>query len=249
MTRAWDGQVLRVTYFIAGRVEQSAFESLWQAAVGEPPEIDEAKPRENTRRQAGLISDGLGLEVQTQSGRIDWFVGPWNLANEPPQDHFGPIEPALLELNRVLMPWFGRAGLGCTRLALGMVLMSRTENRTAGYNEIMKLEPTVHFDATGNVSDFMLQLNRPIKSENADMMLNRLIKWSVARIQTVGVSLSAQGGTLSAPSSERYYVRLELDLSTPATVSQAPLEPAIIVPIFKELQTMGIRIANEGIAG
>lgn len=248
MARLWLGQVLRLTYFFPGQRDQSSFAGLWQSAMDQSPEVDEAKPRENRRTQGGFLSDTLGLEVQTQPGRIDWFVATRESGvDQMPKDNFGPIEPTLAIFNDVMLRWLKNPGLDCTRLAVGMVLLSPVPDRNSGYRAVSELEPAINLEPPDKISDFNLQLNRPIQSTNADLLLNRLARWSVARLHSFAIQLGQDAKPVPVTAKENYYVRLELDLSTPPTAIQTPLPKDTIEAIFKEMQVLGLHMAMDGV--
>ncbi len=246
MSRNWKGQLLRFTGFIPQKLDPNSLTTVWQDIVGEPSEFDEFKPRERFRRQSGPVAETLAMEVHVQPERLDVFFVPANVEGQVPVNDFGPVQHAIERANALLLPWLEKNAIGFTRIAMGVVVLSDVEEREAGYEAVMELVPSLRFDARSGVSDFLFQINRPKPSPQNGMILNRLMKWSVSRQQSFRLVVDPSGRPTPSEPVESYQLRLELDLSTPATASQDTLEPAIVLPIFGDLERFGLEIMQHG---
>lgn len=112
--------------------------------------------------------------------------------------------------------------------------------------------PSLGFEAKDDVSDLLFQINRSRPSAvDANIRLNRLMKWSVAAIQPLTVTLT--GGddgakaTSTALSPARHFCRLELDLNTGEDgVDPTGIELEKNVPLFDELLNIVREIKAKG---
>ena len=132
------------------------------------------------------------------------------------------------------------------RLAFGAILTYPVDNLASGYQQLSTYLPSVKLDP-GNSSDFLYQINRVRDSTSGidNLRINRLSKWSVAAVQTMGFTVGqdldmsvAKGGLLRA-------CRLELDINT-ITVLKKPLPPNKLNIVFKELIKLAKEIIKEG---
>jgi hypothetical protein len=128
-------------------------------------------------------------------------------------------------------------------------MLQRVDSHTAGYQLVAKYLPSVDVDP--ETSDFLFQLNRPRKSTTlSGLKINRLAKWSVAKIQGVHLQMqgaSAESGNLitGVKTSELFACRLELDINTDAGWKDTlPAESA--TSILGELVGLAIEIASKG---
>jgi hypothetical protein len=241
----WNAQLLRLTLFVRKPIDGSG---LWQAVVGTPPEIDEHKPREGLRRQAGQIDNSL-LEMGMTANRLDWVMSP--VVETPTADltgHLGDPQSAADKFDKLLMPWLGGLDFEVIRIAIGVVAVSPEVDRTAAYARLQKLVPSVNYDAE-HTREVLYQVNRPVRSETVQgLELNRLTKWSAGRLVSQNISF-AVGGIVSTTEAEiRHFTRCECDHSTPAERVDV-FERAEFCLIYEELRKLATLNLDKGELG
>jgi hypothetical protein len=244
MPSAWNAQLLRLTLFVGLPVDGSG---LWQTAVGEVPDVDEHRPREGVRRQAGQVGDAI-LELGMTAERLDWMLAPVNaLAMADLTNHLGDPRIAVAPFDNLLIPWLAGGDLPVLRIAFGMVAVLPVPDRAASYARLQELVPSVTYDVE-RTREVLYQVNRPIQSISVPgVELNRITKWSSARIETGKIEFS--GGNVTASAGEtRYFVRCECDHSSPADRKEVlPVEQA--VAIYHEIRDLAMGNLERGELG
>ena len=243
---AWQTETLRLTLFHSSDI-QIVGPTWWDDLRGGPPESRDLRPKAGRQQDIGTFEGGR-LVLAVQPGRIDWL---FTIAVSPNDGGFLVIGdfPACLEKFRELMlDWFGLETCpSAKRLAFGVVLLQLVENRASGYRQLSEYLPCVELDYEDS-SDFLYQINRPVNSSSgvADLRVNRLSKWFVARpIQMrVETSIGSPLVTLS-PSEEDFACRLELDVNTTLDF-KAELTREQLPEVFQELISFGKQIVQEG---
>jgi hypothetical protein len=242
---SWNAQLLRLTLFVRQPVDGSG---LWQAVVGTAPEIDEHKPREGLRRQAGQVDDAL-LEMGVAANRLDWVMSPpVEMSLPDPTHHLGDPRTVADKFDRLLTPWLGNLDFEVIRIAIGIVAISPEANRAAAYAHLQELVPSVTYDAE-HTREVLYQVNRPARSEMMPgLELNRLTKWSAARFVSQNISF-AVGGVITAAEAEiRHFARCECDHSTPAERTKV-IENKSLLPIYEELRKLAMLNLERGELG
>jgi len=241
---AWQTETLRLTLFYSSDI-QVIEPTWWDDLQGGPPESRNLRPKAGGQRDIGPFEGGR-LVLAVQPGRIDWL---FTVVVSPNDEGFLAIGdfPACLEKFRELMlSWFGlKTCPSAKRLAFGVVLLQPVESRPLGYRQLSAYLPYVELDYEGS-SDFLYQINRPVNSSSgvADLRVNRLSKWFVARPIQMKVEIGSPSITLS-PSEEDFACRLELDVNTTPDF-KAELTREQLPAVFQELINFGKQIVQEG---
>jgi len=185
------------------------------------------------------------LSLQCDRQRIDWLLTSVIVADRELTEfpRFGKLPEALDLYRRFFLSWLAHAP-SCKRVAFGCVLTRAAESREAGYRWISNLLPAITLDPKGS-SDFSYSINRPRQSTSGieGLNINRLSKWSVARLRSMRLQQATGEEPLSAP--ELFACRVELDVNSvpefPVELSSSQLESLI-----HELIELGIEIALKG---
>ncbi len=103
------------------------------------------------------------------------------------------------------------------RLAIGLIVLNRVDDKEEGYRVLDKLITSVRLEPVDGADSFMFQINRPVKERiaNREVPINRVTRWSVAQIAKPQVIPHEKSGIeASARSGDEYWVRLEADINT-----------------------------------
>lgn len=241
----WSAETLRLTLFTRLVIEVAGL-SWWESVVGEPPETHNLRPREGRLEESGRILDGkCNLTLQCEAQRIDWLLTPVIVADQELTEFpgFAKFPEALGLFRRLLAPWLVHAPPS-KRLAFGCVLTHPAENRAAGYRWIANLLPSVTLDPEGS-SELTYAINRPRRTRTGieDLFINRLSRWSVAKLRSIHLQLPHGAKTLPAP--ELFACRLELDINTMPEFS-GEFSANDFEPVTDELIELGTEIASTG---
>lgn len=238
---AWEAEQLRITTFHPLNVEESVLSEWWESITGEKPEQQSARPREGMLQMSGLLQENQ-LVVATQQGQVNALLLP------PPQPlitradglpTLGLLPSALDALRSLAPPWLTLTQ-PITRLAFGAVLVNPVPDLLAGHRFISQYLP---FDLDeSNISDFFYQINRPRKSKDEQMDINRLTRWSVAQGGIISFAIGLNEATRSY-SDVQFVCRLELDINTQANRT-TPINDEL--PLFKEMIEYAEEIAQKG---
>jgi hypothetical protein len=241
----WNAETLRLTLFAKAAIEVAGI-SWWESVVGEPPEAHNLRPREGRLEESGRIFDGkCNLTLQCEAQRIDWLLTPVIVADQELTEFpsFATFPDALELFQSLLVPWLVHAPPS-KRLAFGCVLTHPAEDRTAGYRWIANLLPSVTLDPERSF-DFNYAINRPRRTRTniEDLFLNRLSRWSVAKLRSIHLQLPHGAKTLAAP--ELFACRLELDINTVPEFS-GEFSANDFKSVTNELVELGTEIASTG---
>lgn len=210
----WQAESLRFTVFPRADT-QVTVSDWWQELVGEPPESHVTRPREGIVEETGPFANG-SLTLSSQPTRIDWLYG----TGEPVSGGkwvLGSAQEQLDIFTSLIMRWLDHCPQS-QRLALGAVLLRPVADRQSGYIEISHYLHSVEIDPEGS-QDLLYQINRPRQSQTAleGLRINRLARWSVARLGTSAFSISPQDLRIQFfDTSETYACRVQLDINTAA---------------------------------
>lgn len=240
---------MRLTVFptVAPDVESVTW---WKEVIGEPPETKTIQPRTASLQEVGTIRGGLcKLSLECQPQRIDWLFFPSVKGTEITDfPTFIDLEGGLKLVDDLLEHWLASCPAS-KRLALGVVLIQRTESKKAAYELLKKYLPSVQLDAEKS-SEFSYQINRPRLSNTVDgLSINRLSKWSAIKLSGMMIQLGIGQGEPTAKflksSTELNGCRLELDINTSPQVADA-LSKESLNSLVHEMKTMAMEIASEG---
>jgi hypothetical protein len=122
-------------------------------------------------------------------------------------------------------------------------LLRPVEDEKAGYRQLSTFLP---FELDPDSSDFSYQINRPRPSQALDdLEINRLCKWSVARIRSLRLTLGS-GSPIAEAVDVLTACRLEFDVNTSPKWGQKPLPSEALPALLDELHHLGQEIATEG---
>ena len=240
----WEVEHLRATTFIHARPIDKIPEDKWWEKINEgKPENEQTNYPLGMKMQGGVVG-GNGLTVQSQSDRVDWILTAGKQTpNEPLRNTIGSLSDALESLLGVAKRWLNVCPPS-NRLAFGAVLVRQVSDGRKGCEEILRFLPNLSLDP-GSVSDLIYQINRRRKSmSSTGMVINRISKWSVMQTNTIGLTVSNAGASISPPEQERYARRLDLDINT--APSDRDISTDNTYTIFKELTEYGCEIASKG---
>ena len=241
----WEVESFRATTFhpIESRILEEA--NLWQDIVGATPESVDSRPREGLSQHVGELDDWQ-LVLIARNDRADWILRAPPEPPVPPSElpALGDASAAFESFRRVVGAWLKQSP-HVDRLAFGAVLFSEVPDVSTAHSELAEY---VKFSAdafTPGCADFLYQINRPTQSDLApDVVINRLMRWSVMRIETISIALGPGPGRVEDTSS-RIVRRLEIDINTrPDSGTYMP--QAESGGLFDELAVLGHRVANEG---
>ena len=240
----WDTQLLRLTLFLRAPLDGAG---AWEKATRVPPETDENRPRESTRRQFGHVGDA-GLLLLVTPARLDWMMGP-PLPSRPTAAAGAFLGDALNtagSFTGIIAPWLGATpDIKALRIAFGLTAVTSTPDKSTAYDRLQELVPSVRFDAA-RMREVVYLVNRPAPSRHVDgMELNRITKWSALYAQPLFMATS-EAVSSSPPSAETLsYLQCECDNSTPAERVEAFANDQL-VPIYEELRDLALANLERG---
>ena len=241
----WEVETFRATTFhpLDSRIFERA--SLWQDVVGTSPQSIDSRPREGVSQHAGELDDRQ-LVLTARNDRADWILRPPPAPPTPPPEPLtlGDSATAFDSFRKVVSAWLDRSP-HVDRLAFGAAFLSQVPDVRTAHSE---LSNHISFSAdlfTPDCADFLYQINRPRTSELvSEVVINRLARWSVMRIEVISIALSPEQNRVEGTSS-RIVRRLELDINTrPGSGTTIPQGDTN--RLFDELAGLGRELANEG---
>ena len=236
----WQVQTLRVTAFPIDFPHMD--EGWWDKLIPEPPEERVSRPKEGINEENGPFENGK-LILRTQPARIDWIytVDSEKSQGLPNLGSFYNTEYSFFDVVRKWLTIYHNI----KRLAFAPILLYPVPNKIEGYRLISNYLPFVELDPV-NSSDFFYQINRPrISTGSPPLMINRLSKWSVAKMQLFKIELSGLEKARPTILEASYACRLELDInSSPEGIDQLLIEK--LVPLFDELYSIANEISLDG---
>jgi hypothetical protein len=229
---------LRLTAFLPSPAEGT--DTWWSRANdGKPPvsEVTQKRGGSSVYQSEGPCGNG-NLSLTVQEGRYDWVLNPIiDPADSAPIVSVGNFDDAGEIFFRAMRQFLDSAPL-CSRIAVGISIFVPVKDRPTGYEALnLLLANSVKLDPQ-NSSDFIYNINRPRKSEVADLLLNRLSQWMV------GAHYQISFPTIGVPSIA-YTVKLTLDLSSDQNYPNG-LSSSVQKGIFEELFRFGREIAEKG---
>lgn len=265
----WQVEFLRLTAFTT--VSPTSI-NMWEELIGEPPENQQIRKKEQAIFQVGSLGDHR-LTCLIQPPRIEWRLifsedADQNIATfqDLHFDAIGGVEENLHTFQNLMEKWLQRIN-GVNRLAFGAVLLHSVADRSTGYKYLGNLLTHVSLDAD-NATDFMYRINWPCQSQSGvdNLSMNRLSTWSIAHLRQAVVSLrgdavigqavlevdtgDAGQKTVSETSVSPgiFAARLELDINTSQNfVGNLPSDQ--LDALFSEMGRLGLAIATRGEMG
>jgi hypothetical protein len=240
-------ETLRASAFLAPN-ENFDISKWWENTIGEPPEVDNSRPRDGVRQLESQRGNGR-LLLASNPGRVDLLLKAADSddADAPRIPTIGRFEDSADDLRNLAYKLISILP-PVKRLAFGAVLIQTTDSQESGYKILSGYLKTVQIDPVGS-SDFMYQINRPRESTVIanDLRINRLSKWSVLRFRKLRIGVPVDCVSLQDVQldKEEFGCRLELDINTkPDFKGDIPAEQ--LGPLFDELMRLGREISLNG---
>ena len=241
----WDVENLRVTLFpTSGPRSTDQQTGLWQEVTGQPPDSIDSRPRQRLTRVFGRIRDNQ-LLLGIQDERVDWHVQPFVPANEQPDG-----VPTVATANEMLTIMHDAVQKTLStvrivqRLAFAMSLVREVPDVPTGMYQLSGYLPNVTLDPAGS-SDFIYQINRRRRSASVSHAeINRLGRWSVDQIGSIGFRVVAGQPRVHQDESPYYVRKLVTDINTTPTTSAMANDR--IHDLFHEMVVISNELATEG---
>jgi hypothetical protein len=238
----WEVGQARVTAFPIAPLEYSSF-NWWLELIKEKPTNRTELPRDGRLIEEGIFASKK-LRLNIEPIRVDWFFEPSDEDESQSLElpALGKWPEAIVEFSELAKRWLGLDSLPkFRRLAFGAILNQSVNNGKEGYEKLNKYLPNVKLDP-GNSSDFFYQINRPRAQSNvlSEVSVNRLSRWSVARLQR-GIISARQ----MVPMEEKtvFACHLELDISTSVDYAH---ELDKLGMLYDEFVNLSIEISRYG---
>lgn len=241
----WLALQTRITTFHPQGVEVGDLVKWWAAALGEPPEVTENRPREQSVRLSGAVGNGL-LTVNNLPGRTDFVMDPsgggLGIGNPGwPVLAMGTYLEAASSLAGSVKAWI-LSEAPVYRLALGALLLLPAADLRSVYHSLSGFLPPIPLEGV-STPDFLFRINRVRTSAHEPtVLINRLAAWSTAQGQ--GITISGDRGELTT-GPVQYAAHLELDINTQSADGQQ-FDPSLSVDLLDELVDLGAEMAHEG---
>ncbi len=244
----WQVESLRLTVFPkSGAI--TIEDRPWEQLIGTPPEITTLQ-RPSTLHEQGQIRGGLcNLSFDHQPGRIDWLLSPILQANQELKNFptFGSFKDILDVFKETIGPWVKNCPPS-QRIAFGAIITLPVRDKEDGYITLQEFLPSLKLDPK-NSADLSYMINRPRTSKTGipGLLINRLTRWTVIRLNSMQLQFLAPTGqiALSAGGTDICGCRAEIDVNTPPDyVDLFNAEQA--VKIFNELTALAAEIAEQG---
>jgi hypothetical protein len=203
----WDAEAIKVLVFTPSPLPDAV--ELWQKIAGTKSFPDNVAKKGLPLPLVATASgewNGYSLTVNLQLRRIE--VGISGIDSDPtgptptPPIPFEKIGAAVDEMKSVAA-WLHK-GLSAVRFAAISQLVTDVESELAGTALINKEVDGI--DLPDGADSLIFQLNK--KREFGDgLVVNRVLKWGVARLGVVGVGIDAAGGSVTALPPSDFTVR------------------------------------------
>jgi len=221
--RTWTAETVRVSLFPAAGAP--ARDDLWQTITGAKPDAT-TTTKEGMVQQQGTV-DGKRYLLVSMPGRVDLFMSPPEDADEIPPN-IGPHTDALTAVKG-----FGSRLAeqleAVTRIGVGGVILHFLDSKKDAYAALERRFPCLNF-AKDAADDFLLQLNRPIRSAViTELQMNRIVRWAylpvhqaqLLVVQALGPSGPTSSSRSSPTTTVKHAVRLDIDVNTAAANTTA----------------------------
>jgi hypothetical protein len=240
----WQTESFRLTAFLSPSA-QSLEQDWWKTLTSEVPDRRTSEPKTGLQQEEGKFKDETiegTLVLTVQPTRVDWQLVPLLDVPVSRLPTLGSFADSLDSFFALMLRWIEIAP-PIQRLAFGVVLTKSVNSSKEGYQWVSSFLP---FDLDEDSSDFLYQINRPVKSKSAeipDLLINRLSRWSVSLFAGVSIDPNSPEQYIVRP--PQFSVRLELDINTTADLS-VDLNSEQLCQVFQELVELGKEIAIKG---
>lgn len=243
---SWRVELMRLTAFMPA-INISETDKWWETVVGEPPDSKTSRLKGATQTLEGHLGVGK-LLLNVDVNRVDWLTVPDVSVDqeikEPP--NIGVYTEVVDLFSSKMIRWL-QFKPSTVRLAWGATLTLPVEDRESGYKRLINYLPMLKIDPVGS-SELLYQINRPRQSKTfTSLVINRLQKWSVMKIQRLNLQMpSAQGQQMVGSVTPGFDAcRLELDINSSGDRSEL-LATDKLESLYTELVGMGEEIASHG---
>jgi hypothetical protein len=236
----WLAQTLRLTCFPVPGSDHDAL--AWQDITGDPPDVDERRPKELIRRQVGAYLDGH-LELLSAPFRVDITYSPRPPTSVPNLSAItiGPFQTVLAPHFDNMRRWLSSCDLPINRMAVGAVLHLPAKSTDDSYRYLKALIRSVNVKP-GKMRDLIYRVNWPVADEELNY-INRITIWS-----SMKATLTAAGPSPDQELVSEDFVQLELDVSTPAisSINAPSFQKDKLSAIYEKLTNLARENAREG---
>ncbi len=191
-------------------------------------------------REERVNFDGVSLSLRIGPTWVEWSIQP--IGDLEGQSAAYPvIGPYWEKVNwfvELLTPWLANLRTPLLRLAFTGKLLQAAATQEEAYQVLSTHLRTLHLGS--NPNDLLFQVNRRrISTVVPDLPINRVSTWSKRNLTI--------SGSYATPFSwpDNCYSALELDMNT-APERPIPLPQQSLSPLFRELATFGVEIAQYG---
>lgn len=238
----WEAEHLRFTSFVQGAPVTQ--QNWWEQICGTPPESSTTRMKDAHRLDEGKFGCGV-FSLEVQPGRIDLVLRPLIDERNPIMGIpvLGPYSKVLIEFEAIANLWLKLDNLpSIQRVAFGVPVFMSVDSLKAGYLKLSSYLKDLKVDPD-NSSDLSYQINRPRKAltKIPSLSINRLSKWSVARLRVY----APQSDAVRTLAVERYACRLELDINS-VPEGLAPLPKDLLPALFSELAVLASETMMKG---
>ncbi len=238
----WHAEQLRLTAFLCQPLPGTEI-SWWEELVGAPPDNTEFTSKRMGRSDRGRFEKGM-LVLVLNPARVDWryvpLVDPEQLMEGFPS--LGPLPGAIESFVPLMLRWLGDPNApSIQRLAFGAILTQMAKDHRSAYALLGSYLPFVEVDPASSDLNFQVNRRRDCKSGIQNLQLNRLGKWSAAKMSLQMPS----GEDQPIAAGDHFACRLELDINTSADY-RAELPKERLGQLFEELVELGKEIASKG---
>ncbi len=231
MPTNWGANLLRLSIFCSENT--TASEATWQSITGQD-EADNRSAVPGGKSYSGLAGGGL-LTLTYAGPRVDLVLQP------KPDEKINFEVPAVGlwadvhgTFNAMALALFASISAPIIRMAVGGVLLSKTDTLEQSYEQLQALLKSVKIEPK-RMRDLLFRVNWPIESKVAGVKVNRLTTWAAMRYSSAMVQLTGDKMSVAEiPADALFAVRLECDHNTDGN-NQKPFENNKIVPIYEEL--------------
>ena len=239
----WHVQHLRLSVFSPQPARPEPVDS-WADIVGHDADETHIKGAGNQRvvTQQGPFR-GARMRAEVRIDRVDWFLVPSLPPTSDDVPVAGPYGGLIAPFLACMQVWLDAAGVVVHRMAFGAELSLEQGDRSEALTVLADLLATVQMD-TQNTWDFEYTVNRRRRSSvMADLMINRMAKWSLGRRVSGAVELAFDGSPPRMQTATAYLPVLTLDVNT-IPEHHGPLER--LGELLAELAGLGTEIASKG---
>ena len=239
----WHVQHLRFSVFFPQPTQPEPVH-LWADVVGHDPDDTRIKGTGTQRvvTQEGPFR-GARMRADVRTDRLDWFLVPSPPSTPDARPTAGPYAGLKDPFQACMLAWLNASRIVTHRMAFGAQLSLGPGERTEALTVLDGLLATVQLD-TQNTWDFEYTVNRRRPSAvMADLMINRMVKWSLGRQVLGAVELALNGGSPRMQTTTAYLPVITLDVNT-IPEHPGPLER--LGELLAELASLGTEIALEG---